>query len=80
MWPIDGGAENASTGKGKYENSAFRKDGKRHVRKMQVRICRDGKRKYSANLQSDKKKFDTSQVSAFLSGVRKWITDCFFLR
>ena len=50
MWPIDGGAENASTGKRKYgkgkcENSAFRKDGKRMY----------GKRKYSANLQSDKK-------------------------
>jgi len=41
---------------------------KTHVRKTQVRICRDGKRKYgkckyNANLQSDKKKFGTSQVS-----------------
>jgi len=41
---------------------------KTHVRKTQVQICRDGKRKYgkckySANLQSDKKKFGTSQVS-----------------
>ena len=38
------------------------------VRKTQVRVCRDGKRKYgkckyNANLQSDKKKFGTSQVS-----------------
>ena len=41
---------------------------KTHVRKTQVRICRDGKRKYgkckyNANLQSDKNKFGTSQVS-----------------
>jgi len=41
---------------------------KTHVRKTRVRICRDGKRKYgkckyNANFQSDKKKFDTSQVS-----------------
>jgi len=37
---VNGGAENASTGKRKY-----------------------GKCKYNANLQSDKKKFGTSQVS-----------------
>ena len=36
---------------------------KTHVRKKQVRICRDGKCKYNANLQSDKKMFGTSQVS-----------------
>jgi len=40
---------------------------KTHVRKTQVRICWDGKRKYgkckyNANLQSDKKKFGTSQA------------------
>jgi len=34
-------------------NSAFRKDGKRMY----------GKRKYNANLQSDKKRFGTPQVS-----------------
>jgi len=37
-----------------------------------------GKCKYNANLQSDKKKFGTSQVGAFLSGVGKWIADWFF--
>ena len=41
---------------------------KTDVRITQVRICRNGKRKYgkckyNANLQSDKKKFGTSQVS-----------------
>jgi len=45
MWPIDGGAENASTGKRKYgkgkcENSAFRKDGKRMYGKCKYKSAR----------------------------------------
>ena len=65
--PFPGGAENASTEKASTKQR-ISQGWKTHVRKTQVRICRDGKRKYgkckyNANLQSDKKMFDTSQVS-----------------
>jgi len=59
--------ENASTEKASTKQR-ISQGLKTHVRKTQVRIYRDGKRKYgkckyNANLQSDKKKFDISQVS-----------------
>jgi len=59
--------ENASTEKASTKQR-ISQGWKTHVRKTQVRICKDGKRKYgkckyNANLQSDKKKFGTSQVS-----------------
>ena len=59
--------ENASTEKASTKQ-CISQGWKTHVRKMRVRICRDGKRKNgkfkcNANLQSDKKKFGISQVS-----------------
>jgi len=55
--------------------------------KTHVRICRAGKRKYgkckyNANLQSDKKKFGTSQVSVvpFQTGWASGLQIVFFLR
>jgi len=58
--------ENASTEKASTKQR-ISQGWKTHVWKTQVRICRDGKRKYgkckyNANLQSDKK-IGTSQVS-----------------
>ena len=78
--------ENASTEKASTKQR-ISQGWKTHVRKTQVRICRDGKHKYgkckyNANLQSDKKKFDTSQVSVahFQVGRASGLQVGFFLR
>ena len=76
--------ENASTEKASTKQRILQ-GWKTNVWKTQVQICRNGKRKYgkckyNANLQSDKKKFGTSQISVvhLQVGVGKWTTDCFF--
>jgi len=47
---------------------------------MENASTENASRAYNANLQSDKKKFGTSQISVvhLQVGVGKWTTDCFF--
>jgi len=62
-----GGAENASTGKRKYESAGMENASTENASTMQT-----------FSQIKNVWYFTSFSVGAFLSGVGKWITDCFF--